>query len=208
MANKAGVSLNPKNFKETVEDMAFHARPPKYTSDEMDGLDFHNRRGLAVVKEVLEMRPVPSLSYRDLSRIALHIALDRISKNQTILALREKWPLYCEAKKNHPLWVRKQCDEIIEAAANGYQPFQKESYVHMWFWDAEERDALTGLISESHLPQSMLYAFAADPLSEIEGIGKVAEDLKLEYGIAVRSAGFILAAVEKATEECLMMANA
>lgn len=178
--------------------------PPRLAAQELDRLDLHSA-GILAVQEVLRSKPLANQDYRSLSRYASHVARLRLSSLPMLADLAKARIAYLESKKYLVIDFRKMYDEFLSAVAFGYKPATPARWVHIWFWDNEEMESVRSVLADTGLSDSFFYAFVAGALSEVGGIGAVAEDLSREYELAIRYAGCVNAAYQHAAESCLRL---
>lgn len=190
-------SMNPSSFRDNIQGFMASNKPPKLTHDELDRLDFHPD-GISVVKEALQLRPIAHADYRELSRAATHLALQRMQVLPMITDLAVARTEYLEGKKMQVQRVRKFYDDQLLSVTKGYEAFIMCRNIHLWFWSDTDKEAFYSLGASTGLPVSIIHVFVADVLSEVEALGELVPDLKAEYAMGLHHIGSVLSAMKNA----------
>ena len=179
------MSIQPSAFHGELSDLERMVidrdnKPPKLSAADMHLLDFHTM-GIAAVREALKMKPFAYLDYRELSRYASKLALDRMDSCPVIVDLKEARKDYHSRKAHLEQRVRQFYDDMLEGTTYGYKPFVPARNLHIWLWDNTVSEAVHASIGSSGIAQRSFFVFVADVLSELDSLGTVADDLKAEY---------------------------
>lgn len=200
--SKTAVSLRPASMRPTIESLITQgATPPKKTSEELDRLDYNNSCGMHVVREVLKTPLLPSVSYRELSRYATHLAITHLRSLAEVMELESCMSEYRTAKSELEFRLRKFYDDSIEGAKRGYQPISRRANVHIWFWDESDKEQFLGVLEATELPSCILYPFTANALSDIAPRA-MSRDCLAEYDVAYRFIRCFLVTVKSSSEDC------
>jgi len=197
------VNLNPEAYGTSTDDImqliASGEKPPKYSSTELDKLDYHNT-GIAAVREALKEKPVPHMAYRELSRYASHVACTRMASLPILNDLKLAFEAYNIAKKPHNQKVRTEFIDRLDGESRGYAPYVAGVHIHVWFWSMEDKNAVLAMAGDAGVVSAVFFGFVADALSELPGLGAITQDLVYEYQRVLRHLDWVLNSVEYTTK--------
>lgn len=187
------ISLNPRDSTHSIKSLIRSTEKPIYLpAPEMHLLDFHSD-GISSVREALDDEPISGTKKRELSRYTSRVTTTRMLDSDVFREARKARRDYLTNKKHHPERVRKYYDDILAATARGYKPFVASAgEIHVWFWDDEDKNKALTLLRDCGIAHNFFFCMMADPLSEIEELGRIADDLREEYLQGMRYLNYLL----------------
>ncbi len=185
-----GVSIDPSSFQRgTLKDLlVVFKRAPEADSTKMHSLDLKMWDAVSCVGSALNIASHDNLVGRGKQELSRYVMLDvaRIaSECKELQEIKESIKRIRDLiKNNKSRTVRRDMMGEMERSVT-YFPLTlvapKERY-HLWAWDDTNLKTLTGILSDTELPKSVLTAFAAGSLATLgtEILGEYVEELEDE----------------------------